>query len=97
MFCTSTTPLYPKLTSNTNVFLKKKNLFFCILLLSNTEIRGFRIIFQKPVNGQLTNSNASTVKNNTHLLFNYKYNIYKQLAGSGLTKPIFLAEYINLF
>lgn len=66
-------------------------------MLSNTEVRGFRIIFQKPVNGQLTNSNASTVKNNTHLLFTYKYNIYKYLIGGSLTKPLFLSEYINLF
>lgn len=90
-------PFYPKTSNLTNTFLKKKNLFFCILLLSNTEVRGFRIIFQKPVNGQLTNSNASTIKNNTHLLFNYKYNVFKKLIGLNLTKPLFLAEYINLF
>lgn len=97
MFCTNTISTYPKTIISPHNFFKKKNLFFCLLLLHNTEIRGFRIIFHKPVNGQLTNSNAATAKNNTHLLFNYKYNMWKQLAVIPFTKPIFIAEYVNLF
>ena len=56
MFCTNTISTYPKTIISPQNFFKKKNLFFCLLLLHNTEIRGFRIIFHKPVNGQLTNS-----------------------------------------
>jgi hypothetical protein len=97
MFITNIQPNYPKNMPNIKLSHKKRNLFYCILLLSNTEIRGFRIIFHKPVNGQLTNSNASTAKNNTHQLFTYKYNTYKHVTGMFLTKPLFLAEYINLF
>ena len=97
MFITNNLSKYPKNISHTKLLQKKKNLFYCILLLSNTEIRGFRIIFHKPVNGQLTNSNASTAKNNTHHLFTYKYNTYRHVTGMFLTKPLFLAEYINLF
>lgn len=97
MFLTNYSSNYPKILQNTNLFLKKKNLFFCILLLANTEVRGFRIIFHKPVNGQLTNSNASTARNHSHTLFTYKYNTYRTITNGLLTKPIFLAEYVNLF
>lgn len=96
MFYSNLKQINPKI-SNSKAFSFKKNLFFCILLLSNTEVRGFRILFNKPARGQNTNNNASTSKNTTHMLFTYKYNIFKHLSSIIVTKPIFIAEYINLF
>jgi hypothetical protein len=96
MFYSSTKLIAPKLFNHKNLS-SKKNLFFCILLLSNTETRGFRILFNKPARGQGTNNNGSTAKNTTHMLFTYKYNIFKQLSSTPLTKPIFVSEYVNLF
>lgn len=66
-------------------------------MLHNTEVRGFRIIFGKPVNGQKTNCNAQTAKRNQHVLYSFKYTYLAKMVGPVLTKPIFSAEYVNLF
>lgn len=80
-----------------NINLKQISLFFILNILHSTEVRGFRIILQKPVNGQRTNSNMNTIKRLTSLLYQYKYNRLAGLSPINLTKPIFAAEYINLF
>lgn len=76
---------------------QQSSLFHCLVLLHNTEVRGFRILFGKTVNGQRTGSNAQTAKSYTHNLYSYKYNVLNNLTTNSLTKPTFLAEYINLF
>lgn len=88
--------------SNTHPISNKQHsnpsyLFFCLTLLHNTEVRGFKILFQKPVNGQQTNSNASTVRRQTHALYSYKFEKLAKIVSINLTKPIFIAEYVNLF
>ena len=66
-------------------------------ILHNTEVRGFQIIFGKPVNGQRTASNAMTAKKQQTILYHYKYNQLRSAVGTYLTKPLFLSEYIMLF
>ena len=97
MILQSNKSYYPKKLQNKLPLLQQNTLYYCLLLLSNSEVRGFRIIFQKPVNGQRTSSNAHTSKQTAHILYSYKYNVLKNLVPFSLTKPLFLAEYINLF
>lgn len=54
------------------------------------------MLFSKPAKGQNTNSNGKTAKKLTHELFTFKYAVLKTYCHT-LTKPIFVAEYINLF
>lgn len=72
------------------------HLYYCLLLLTNTEVRGFRSLFGKPVNGQSTTSNARTCKTNQSALYRYKYQVLSKY-NPKLTQPIFIAEYVNLF
>lgn len=76
----------------------KVNLYYCLLLLGTTQVRGFRTLFGYPVNGQRTWSNARTSKKKQELV-SYKWSVYTKL-NQGNEKPtevMFLAEYINLF
>lgn len=77
--------------------LQLNSLYYCLTLLQNTEVRGFRSLFGQTVNGQRTNSNGSTASRTQSTLFRFKYGVMSSLSGSKITKPIFLAEYINLF
>lgn len=88
---------YVKPSYTTTFDHKKIHLFYCLTLLHNTEVRGFRILGGKPVNGQKTNCNAKTTKNNLHPLYSFKYKVMSSLVQSPLSKPNFLAEYISLF
>lgn len=92
--------------STSNVFLipqtylpcaKQKSLFFSLKILHNTEIRGFRVLFGKPANGQRTIANGKTAKNLLTSLYKFKFNSLKALSKIVLTKPIFIAEYVNLY
>lgn len=72
-------------------------LFYSLVLLHNTEVRGFRTLFGKPANGQRTSCNAQTAKRNKSALYDFKYSQLRAAAGPTLTQPIFTAEYVNLF
>lgn len=72
-------------------------LYHCLYLLQSTEVRGFRILFGKPVRGQRTGSNAKTPQLQPHLLYHFKFMVLSNLFVATPTKPIFLAEYVNLF
>lgn len=75
----------------------KNSLFWSLESVHNTEVRGFRVLFGKPVNGQKTTTNAQTCKSTRGVLYDFKFKYLNQALGGFLTKPIFLAEYINLF
>jgi len=73
-------------------------LFYSLLLTHGAHIRGFRAIIGLPCRGQRTWSNGKTAKKNHTVLYNYKYTKFKKVMRlRRLTRPIFLAEYINLF
>ena len=92
--------LFSNYMVNTKEQYNQRHLFFCLLLLGLTQVRGFRIIFGYPVNGQRTWSNANTAKRNNHILYKYKYSKFSQLASAQAgtyQQSLLLAEYVNLF
>lgn len=99
-----------------NIFLKKnwfnnyillkfsniisRNLINTVFLNLIFSWRGLRHLFNLPVNGQRTWSNANNVKKVNTLLINFKINqlkvIYVNLKNINLLKQIIQVEYINL-
>jgi hypothetical protein len=83
-----------------NIFTKYKprsSLFFCLKILHNTQTQGFRVLFGKPVNGQRTICNGKTAKKQQSPLYSFKYKHLNSLVSGKLTKPMFVAEYVNLY
>lgn len=78
-------------------FLRYQKLYTILQPLHNTEIKGFKIIFGKPVNGQRTGSNGKTAKKQQTSLFMFKFGNLQRCANYALPKTVFISEYVNLF
>jgi hypothetical protein len=69
--------------------------FFGLVLGVSFCTRLFRLFFQLPVRGQRTWSNSNTQKLKQNPLLDLKYSRFLKLFPKS-TKPLFLAEYVNL-